>query len=817
MYWVARDLQYGARLLWNAPRFSAVALLALSLGMGATTAIFSAVDAVLLRPLPYREPQRLLIVWEKNQAQNKFKLFVAPINFQQWKQQSRSFEDMAAIQDIHFNLTGGPNGHIEPEEMRAERVSASLFPLLGVQPVVGRAFRPEEDQPGHANFALLSHRLWERRFAADRSIPGKTIRLRDQDYTVVGVLPAGFSILDPSVDIYVPLAINTSDPRIAGGRNLMVVARLKSGVEIDRARTEMEAIGSGLERSNPALNTGWRPSLFPFRDELVGKAYQSNQAGPRGALLVLLGAVGFLLLMACTNVANLLLARGATRRREIAIRHALGAGRGRIAVQLLSESMILALGGGVLGIILAWGVLAVLARLGADSIPLLGEARLDVRLFLFALGVSVFTGILFGMAPAIQLSGSHLNTALTEGGRSGTTGRRGRAMRSFLVVVEVALSVVVLIAAGLLIRSFVRLRSTDPGFHPDGLLTFRLLLGGSRNASPDRRISFVHQVDDRMAVLPGVQAVGGVNWLPLSGLYGGTMFTVEGQPALPADQRPTGAIRSVTPSYFRAMGIPLIAGRDFTDADTAQSPPVIVVNQTIAKRFWPQGQPLGGHLLLQDVGNGRLAEIVGVVGDVKLDRIENEDWPTIYGPYPQLPFVTMVMVLKTAGSALSLAPTVEREIHQLDPDQPVADVLSMERPVDQPVAGSRHNAVLLGGFAGLAFILAAVGIYGVVSYDVSVRTHEIGLRMALGAQSRDVLRLVIGEGARLAAFGIAAGLSAAVALTRLMASMLYGVKATDAYTFAAISVLLGVVALVACYLPSRRAMALDPLVALRHE
>src|ERR1017187_758980 len=809
MYSVAQDVKLGARLLWKAPGFTAIAMLALGLGMGATTAIFSVVDAVLLKPLPYREPERLVVVYEKNPALNKFKLFVAPGNFRQLQQQTRTLEAMAATQDVDINLTGGPNGHIDPEELSAELVSAELFPLLGVQPVVGRAFRPEEDQPGRANYVLLSHRLWERRFGAARSIPGKTIRLRDRNYTIVGVLPAGFSVLHPAVDIWLPLGLNTSNPRVAGARSLEVIARLKAGVGVDQARIEMETIGSGLESSNPSLNTGWRPSLFMFREELVGKARQ--------ALLVLLGAVGFLLLMACTNVANLLLARGASRRKEIAIRNALGASRGRILLQLLSESMLLALAGGAFGLVLARVGIAILARLGSGSIPRLAEARLDVRLFLFALGVSVVTGVLFGMAPAIQVSGANLNASLRETGRGGTTGRRGRAMRSTLVVLEVTLSVVVLIGAGLLIRSFVRFRSTDPGFQPSGLLTFRLLLGGGRNASPDRRISFVQQVADRMAVLPGVRTVGGVNWLPLTVLGGGTTFTVDGRVEPPPAQRPTGLLRSVTPSYFRAMGIPLIAGREFTADDTAQSTPAIIVNQTLARRFWPQGQPVGGRLFLRDVANGSLAEIVGVVGDVKPERVENDYWPTIYGPYPQLPFVTMVMVVRTAGPPLSLATTVEREVHRLDPEQPVADVRSMESLVDQSIAGSRFNAVLLGTFAAIAFVLAAVGIYGVVSYDVSERTHEIGLRMALGAQSRDVLQLVVGHGARLAAFGIAAGLSAAVALTRLMATMLYGVKATDAYTFAAISVLLGGVALAACYLPSRRAMALDPVTALRHE
>jgi putative ABC transport system permease protein len=567
-----------------------------------------------------------------------------------------------------------------------------------------------------------------------------------------------------------------------------------------------------LELSNPSLNTGWRPSLFPFREELVGEVQK--------ALLVLFGAVGFLLLMACANVANLLLARGATRRKEIAIRNAVGASRGRILLQLLAESMLLALAGGALGILLARGGVAMLARLGSQSIPRLAEARLDVRLFLFALGVSLVTGVVFGVAPAIQVSGANLNSALTEGGRGGTTGRRGRAMRSALVVLEVTLSVVVLIGAGLLIRSFVRLRSTDPGFQPSGLLTFRLPLAGGRNSAAQRRIAFLQQISDRIASTPGVRAVGAANSLPLTGLGVGVMFRVDGRPLPPPDQRPIGLIRSVTPAYFRTMGIPLVAGREFIASDTAESAPVALVNQTLSRRFWPTGNPVGGRLVLY-LANERTVEIVGVVGDVKLDlkpdRKENKDWATIYNPYPQAPATTMVMVARTGGQPLSLASTVEREVHRLDPDQPVADVRSMESLVSEAIAGSRFNAVLLGVLAGIAFVLAAGGIYAVIAYDVSERTHEIGLRMALGAQPRDVLQLVVGHGARLAAYGIAAGLSAAVALTRLMASMLYRVEATDAYTFAAISLLLGMVALAACYLPSRRAMALDPVTALRHE
>jgi putative ABC transport system permease protein len=579
-------------------------------------------------------------------------------------------------------------------------------------------------------------------------------------------------------------------------------------VEIGRAQAEMDVIGSRLEQANPALDRGWRPSLFPLREELVGNVQQ--------ALLVLLAAVGFLLSMACVNVANLLLARGAARRKEIAIRTALGAGRGRIVAQLLSESMLLALAGGALGLALAGAVVALVARLGPASIPRLAEARIDARLFLFALGVSAATGVLFGIAPAMQGSGANLNVALREGGRGGTTSRSGRKVRNALVAVELALAVVVLIGAGLLIRSFVRLRSADPGFQPAGLLTLRLPLAGGRNASPDRRVAFFQQVTDRVATLPGVRAVGAVNGLPLTGLGVGSNFAVDGRPAPAPEQRPMGLLRSVTCAYFRTMGIPLVAGRVFADSDTGQAPPAIIVNQTLARRFWPQGNPLGGRLVV-DQNNGRVAEIVGVVADVKPERIEDQDWPTIYNPYAQVPVTTMTMVVRVARPPLSLASAVEREVHQLDPDQPVADIRSMEEVVDRAIAGARFNTALLGIFAELAFLLAAVGIYGVVSCDVSERTHEIGIRVALGAQPGDVLKLVLGQGARLAGYGIAAGLVLAFALTRLMASMLYAVKATDAYTFAAIPLLLGGVALAASYLPSRRALALDPVIALRDE
>ena len=806
MHFFWQDLRYGARRLAKDPAFTAVALLALTLGMGSTATIFSVVDTVLLKPLPFRDAERLLVIWEKNPSQNRYRMFVAPANFLAWQKQSRAVEQMAALQEGRLNLTGGPNGHIDPEELKVERVTAGLFPLLGVEPKVGRTFRPEEDQPGRTNFVLLSHALWQRRFAGDPGIAGKTIRLRDQPYTVVGVLPPAFGVMEPGVEVFVPLGLNPSDTRTANARVLTVIARRRGPLE--QVRAELDAVGAQMEQSLPALDKGWRPSVFELGDELV--------SGVRQALWVLMAAVGCLLLMACVNVANLLLARGATRRKEIALRCALGAGRGRIAAQLLSESVLLALGGGALGLLLAAGAIYVLAHGGPAGVPRLAQAALDLRVFGFALGVSLVTGILFGLAPGMQASGSGLSMTLKEGGRGGTAGRAGRRMRNALAIAEVALAVVVLIGAGLLIRSFIRLRGVDPGFRPAGVLTVRVPLAGGRNAAGERRIAFFKQVTDRIATLPGVRAVGAVNVLPLTGLGVGATFAVEGRPAPNAEQRPLGLMRSVNSAYFSAMGIPLVAGRAPADSDTALSPPVIVVNQTLARRFWPGASAIGGRLAIDQIG-GRVAEIVGVVGDVKPDRINGAEWPTIYVPYAQGPAAAMTLAVRTAGAPLGLASAVTREVRQLDPDQPVADVRTMEEVVNLAVSGARFQTALLASFAGVAFLLAAVGIYGVISYDVSQRTNEIGIRMALGAQPADVQWLILGQGARLAVYGIVAGLLGAGVLTRWMGTMLFGVGPTDVWTYAAVSILLAVVALAASYVPSRRAMVPDPVIALRHE
>jgi putative ABC transport system permease protein len=804
---LGQDLRYGFRLLSKSRGFTAIALATLALGIGATVSIFSVADAVMFKALPFRDPDRVVVVYEKNPALGRFRLSAAVANFRDWRQQSQTLEGVSAVFDAPVNLTGGPNGRIDPEELKAERISAGLLPMLGVQPILGRVFRPEEDRPGHYNFAMLSNSLWMRKFGADPAIVGKNIRLRNQPYNVVGVMPAGFSLLEPNVDVYVPLGLNADDPRMGASRMLKVLARLKPGVTLAQAKNEMEGIGAQLETANPAMNRGWRPNLFPLQEELLGKT--------RDSMWVLLGAVGLLLLMACANVANLLLARGAARQREIAVRAAMGASRARLVAQFLAESAMLALAGGALGLILARGAVLLVSRLGPASIPRLTEVRMDGRLFLFALAASLVTGIVFGIVPALQGSRGNLSAALLEGGRSGTAGRSARWLRNALVVAEIALALVVLVGAGLLMRGFERLRTVDPGFQSANRLTMRVPLGGGRNNAIERRVAFFQQLTDKIAALPGVLSVGAVSALPLTGFGNGSMFWIDGRPAPPPERRPLAATRGATLAYFRTMGIPLVEGRPFDTRDTQTSAPVAIVDEVLARRFWPQGGAVGARLIVD--ANDKVEEIVGVVGKVKPDRLEGDDWPTIYMPYSQKDDQTMIVVARTANPPLSIASTAARSVRELDPEQPVADIRTMDEVVDDAVAGARFNTVVLDIFAAIAFLLAAVGIYGVISYDVTARTNEIGVRMALGADERDVFKLVVGQGARLAALGIAIGLVAAYELTWLMKSMLFGVDPRDFYTFAAIAALLAVVALGASYIPSRRAVALDPGRALRHE
>jgi len=799
------DLRHAVRLFHKAPGVTLVSLLALALGIGAATAIFSVTDAVLWRPLAFPQPERLVVVWEKNPAQNKFRMFAQTGDYFEWQRQGSLFESTGAFQDVHVTLSGGPKGALPAEEIAAQRVSASLFPTLGVQPALGRGFGPDEDRPGHTTFALLSDSLWRHRFGGDPAIAGETIRLRDQSYTVLGVMPPGVRILQHPADIWIPLGLDANDARTLQARFLTVIGRLRPGVSLAQAQAGLNSLADRLEQNDPASNRGWRPNLFPMLQELTGDVQQP--------LLILSGAVGFLLLIACVNVANLLLAGGAARSKEFAVRIAMGAGRGRIVFQLMTESLALAAAGGILGLALAWGSIGVLTRLGAATIPRLAQARLDWRVFLFALAISAASGVMFGVAPSLQVSAANPNAALITGGRGSTAARSSRMLRNGLVVAEIALALLVLIGAGLLMRSFVRLRAVNPGFETSHLLTLRLPL--PPGLPMERRAALLNRLTLLLAALPGVRSAGAVNTLPLTGFGSGTTFAVEGQMAPPPEQRPISLMRAATPDYFRTMAIPLVSGRFFTDSDTAQAPPRIIVSQTLARRFWPGSSAIGGHLVLDP--DGHTAEIVGVVGDVKPESLDGADWLTVYSPYRQTVPNTMVLVLRTNVPPESLATTVEHVVHMADPAQAVADVRSMDEVVDRTVATARFHMLVLAAFSQISFLLAATGIYGVVAYDVSRRTSEIGIRMALGAQPADVMRLVLGQCARLAGLGILLGLAGAFALTRLMLSMLFEVKPTDAFTFVSISLLLGAVALAAGYLPARRAMALKPAAALRHE
>jgi putative ABC transport system permease protein len=706
---------------------------------------------------------------------------------------------------MRANVSGGAG---EPEEVKMERVSASLFPLLGVQPVLGRAFTEEEDSPGRGNVALISYSLWQRRFGGNRGVTGETLRLRGRVHNVIGVLPAGFLILEAGVDVWIPIELAPED-RTNNGRYVTVVGRMRAGSTLAGVRQEMGAIGVESERALPAVNQGWRPSIYSLQDEAVFDV--------RRPLWVLMGACGLLLMMSCANVANLLLVRGSARRKEIALRIALGAPRRRVVTQLLSESLLLAVAGGFLGLLLGAASVAVVAHAGPADVPRLAEASFNARLFLFTLAVSVVSGALFGMAPAWHGSRGDVNTALNEGGRSGTSGRASRRARQALVVFEIALAVVVLIGAGLLMRSFVRLRAANPGFNAAGLLTLRVPMAGGRNSSVDRRVPFVASMMERIAALPGVQAAAAVNVLPLTGLSPGADFVVEGRPGPAPVRHPNGLVRSITRDYFRAMAIPLLSGRVFTDSDNRKSKQVVIVNRELARQFWPNSDPLGSRLVIESSSSSLVAEIVGVVADVKPHRFEGEDWPMMYIPYEQAPSNNLSVVVRGAGRPESLVSAVSGEIRRLDPEQVIADVRPMTAVMDRVVAGARFNAALLGIFAMIAFLLASLGIYGVISFDVTQRANEIGIRMALGALPGDVLRMVVGQGARMAAGGIALGLVGAYWLTRLMSTMLYGISPADAGTYLSISVVLAAVALAASYLPSRRAMSLEPVSALRHE
>jgi putative ABC transport system permease protein len=792
-----QDFRYGGRMLVKIPGFTFAAVLTLSLGIGANTAIFTIVNAVLLRPLPYRDPDRLMRLWETTPQLPTFS--ISGPNYRDWADQNRVFEQMAAWREQNFNLTNGG----DPERLGAALVTASFFPLLGVKLALGRSFIPEEDQPGANNrFVIMSDRLWHRRFGTDANILGKTLTLNGGSYTVVGIMGPEFQF-GTSGDLWLPLAL---DPLRDNRSNhiLTAAARLKPGVTLDQARAEMDNIARRLEEQYPNSNKGWGVKIATFYDWIIEGQF-------RQALLILLGAVGLVLLIACANVANLLLSRAATRQKEIAIRSALGASRLRLIRQLLTESVILALAGGGLGVLLAWwGVDAFIAA-NPGSIPRLREIGLDNRVLAFTFTISLLTGLLFGLAPALQASRIALNEFLKEGGRT-SAGFGLSRLRRLLIVSEIAFALVLLVGAGLLMKSFLRLQQVNLGFDPDRVLTLQLTLPRTKYPEARQQADFYQQMLERVRNLPGVRFAGASSSIPFP--RGGSPYSPffpEGRQLSP-EKSVGGNYRLVSPDYFRAMGIPLLKGRDFTNEDNGERQPVVVISDETARRLWPGEEPLGKRL--QWGGSSQRFTVVGVVGDIRSAKLEAEPSLAIYVPSIQ---PQMYLVARTATEPMSLAAAIRSQVQAMDKDQPIANLRTMEQVVSNSISQRRFSTLLLGLFAVVALLIASIGVYAVMSYSVAQRTREVGIRMALGAQSGDVLKLVLGQGMKLIGVGIVIGLVGAVALTRWMATLLFEVKPTDPLTLVGVAALLAAVALLACWLPAWRATKVDPVTALHSD
>ncbi|MDQ3906856.1 MAG: ABC transporter permease [Acidobacteriota bacterium] len=801
-----QDLRYGVRVLLKSPAFTAVAIFVTALGIGANTAIFSVVNAVLLRPLPFDKPEQLVRVFGTRPARSSFSRPHSYLNFADMRAQNQTFEGMAA----YTGSTSALSGEGAPEQISGVVASGDIFRVLGTRPFMGRLLAPEDEKPGGSPAVVISHGLWQRRFGGDPKIVGRVIKLDGQEREIVGVTPAGFrfEFIPDATDFWTSIDPGESAYKQRGAIFLEAIGRLKPGVTIEQANADLSVIASRLEQQYQDSNSGVSIRLVPAQEQLVGDL--------RLTLLVLLGAVGFVLLIACANVANLLLARAAGRHREIAVRAALGAGRGRIVRQLLTESLLLASLGGLLGLLFAvWGV-ELISAFVPQNVPRFDETSLDLRVLGFTFAASIATGILFGIAPAIQSSKFDLNEALKEGGRTGTDGRGRARVRSLLIVSEVALSLVLLVGAGLLVKSFIKLRSTDPGFNPERTLTASLSLSSVRYDTREKYTNFFTQLVERVRQLPGVESVGAVNPLPLSDNNYSFSFVVVGQPPPAPGQSPSAAARFVTPDYFRAQGVPLREGRYFNDQDKPGGPSSLIVNEAFARRYLPGEDPIGKRLRLGI--NKFEGEIVGVVGDIRGDNLAEPGAPEYYVPEPSAGFSDMTLVIRTSTSdPASLTNPLREIVAEMDKDQPLYDVRTMDSLMARSVARQRFSTTLIGLFAALAMLLAAVGIFSVMSFLVAQRTHEIGVRMALGAQPRDILRMIVRHGMTLTLVGVGVGIVASLGLTRLMASMLYQVSATDPLVFGGIAALLSLVALLACYAPARRATKVDPMIALRYE
>ncbi len=806
-----QDLKFALRMLKKNPGFTAVAMLTLALGIGANTTIFSVINAVLLKPLPYGDADRLLAISQTDRASGTTGVSVSFTKFTAILEQNKSLASVGAFYAYSPSLVSDR----EPELLNAVRVSGDLFRVLGVRPFLGRDFLPEEEVPGGNDVAVLSDGFWHSHFAADPGILGKTISLDGKRVAVVGVLPASFHfpLQFPEPDVWLPRVSEsnflTPQQIHSGAGYLSVVARLGTGETLSRVQAELAAIDGRYRNQFGSYVDATKYSL-------AATSLAEGLVGPlRSSLLVLLAAVGFVLLIACANVANLLLARATSRGREIGIRKALGATRSRLVRQLLSESLLLALGGGALGIVLATMLMPALRALSPGTVPRLAEARIDASVLLFSLLLCGLTGVLFGLMPSLQAAGKELQGALKEGSRGSSQGGHRARFRAFLVVAEIGMALVLMTSAGLLIESFARLMRVNPGLSTKGVMTFPLTLPPVRYSQAQQQEAFYRQLLEAVRTIPGVQAAGATSYMPLAGSARFGFFCPEGHTCLGIGKDPVIAMRQVSIGYFDAVRTPVLRGRVFNERDTAAGQPVVVINQTTATRYWPGQDAVGKHL-----ANSRdrvQREIVGVVADVKFGGLNAASTEEMYLPMAQAPWPTMTLVVRSSANPQPLVAAVRAKIAESDPDLPVTGILSMEEVVATSVAQPRIIMQFVGVFAGFALLLAAIGIYGVVAYSVTTRKQEMGIRVALGARPADILRLVVGQGMRMTFLGVALGVVVSLALTRLLASLLFGVHATDPFVFIAAALVLAATAFAACYIPARRATRVDPIVVLRYE
>jgi putative ABC transport system permease protein len=798
-----QDLRYALRTLARNPGFACVSILALALGVGANSAIFTVVQSVLLRPLPFPQSERLIVVRERNLKAGFPQFSLSPGNYVDYRDHNHTFSGFASFNSQGVNLTGGA----EPERLRGVRVTADFFDVLRVKPALGRPFTAQEGQLGSHHVAIIGHGLWQRRFAGARDALGQQMKMNEEMYTVVGVMPADFQF-PGRTEVWLPLAMNAQNWQQRGGHYLGGIARLKDGSSLTAAQADLNQIAARAEAAYPNSNSGWDTTLKGLQESVVGRV--------RPLVLTLMAAVGFVLLIACVNLANLLLSRSAARRREIGIRNALGAGTARLMRQLLTESVLLSAIGSALGLLLAWGGTGLLVNVSPEILPRAREISLDGGVVLFTIAVAGLTGILFGLAPAFHMAKTDLASAFREGGRGNSIGFRRNALRSVLVVGEVALALVLLCGAGLLMRSFYRLQSVDPGFDPHDVLTFRTNLPGAKYKTDEQQESFYTRALERIRALPGVAVAGAAQIFPLSGDDYILTFVQEGKPPIPEGNQPSAAFYAATPGYFEALRIPIKAGRDFTEHDNGSAPPVAIISETMAKRFYPNENPLGQRLR---VGGDREkpSEIVGIVGDVRDQELESKGRAAMYRPAAQTPFGTMYFAVRTEREPAAAIAGVRAAIREMDSELPLDAVGTVESLVETSLSQRRLSTVLMGIFAGLALALAMVGIYGVMAYSVTQATQEIGIRMALGARRGDVLRIVLGYAAALMSAGIAVGAAAALGAGRALASQLFEVKSYDPVTYALVGVVLAATALAACLIPAFRAMRVDPVVALRNE